>query len=155
MQRHTPFLVAFIMCVPGSAQSQRVPDGSDIPVGARVSVVLPDSLRPSSFLTRSRSLMGTVARATNDTLYLQVGTPDTVRVARSSMRRLFISRGISRSRSALQQGVFAGAMFMLIAQGTPDNRTSFGDALPYGAAGVGLGAIVGALFPYEHWRRVR
>src|SRR5687767_4780726 len=80
------------------------------PVGSRVRVTIPDSLRQDVVLPLARSVIGTLARATPDTLWLEIGSPDSVRVARTTVRRMEVSRGASRVGSALEQGFLLGAM---------------------------------------------
>jgi len=141
-------LVALVAA--GRAQGQAI---ADLPAGARVRITLPDSARPFPFARRARAVIGTVARATMDTLWVQVGGPDTVRVPRGVIRKVEVSRGVSRARSALEMGLLFGVDVGLLVA-THDHHER-GEAVAIGVSAVALGAFIGAVSPYERWRRVR
>lgn len=124
---------------------------------ARVRILLPDSLRAAPLSRPARVLIGTLVRATSDTLYLHLGTPDTVRIARLTVRQVAISRGASRMRSAIQFGMFAGSVSALVGNllDSQSGRSRDRRALTYGGIGVGVGGAIGAISPFEHWRRLR
>ena len=125
------------------------------PVGSRVRVTIPDSLRPDVVQPRARSVIATLARATPDTLWLEIGSPDSVRVARTTVRRLEVSRGASRVESALQQGFVFGAMGYMLVHSISDHPDKRERALRVGLTAAGVAALLGAVRPYEHWRRLR
>src|SRR5687768_15129133 len=79
-------LLAVSACAHANTRPSLPPDGS------RVRVTIPDSLRQDVFMPRTRSFVGTLARSTTDTLWLEIGSPDNVRVARTTVRRLEVSR---------------------------------------------------------------
>ena len=125
------------------------------PEGSRVRVTIPDSLRQDVFLPRARSVVGTLARATPDTLWLEIGSPDSVRVARTVVRRLEVSRGASRVESALQQGIGFGVMSYILVHSLSDRSDRRDRAMKVGLTAAGVAGLVGALRPFERWRRVR
>ena len=125
------------------------------PAGSRVRIAVDDSLRQAPYTSRSRSLIGTLARGTSDTLWLHVAGPDTVRVPRSTVRWMEVSRGASRLSSALEQGFFVAVIFGLPAYGAADDRDEKREAVAIVGGTAVLAAIIGAVRPYERWRRVR
>jgi hypothetical protein len=137
---------------------------TDVAVGTRVRVVLPDSVRQSSGPWRQQWLRGRIAALAGDTLYLRLqGTVAPVAIRRAAIRRIDRSLGVpNRFESALRGAVgwaFAGAA-VGFATGWPDvddrDARSDGDAALLGAAwGAGVGFVIGAILPSERWRRVR
>jgi hypothetical protein len=149
-----PAVVLAALCAapPAAAQAGAAP----APEGARVRLTLADSVRPAPLAPRAAALVGTLARATADTLYVvPAGAATAAAVPRRAVRVLSVSRGVSRPRSALEQAVVGGVTWALLAyaaggtDGAPARRVA-----AYGAAGVGVGAVLGAVRPYERWRRV-
>jgi hypothetical protein len=125
------------------------------PVGSRVRVTIPDSLRATVFTPRAQSVVGTLARSSPDTLWLQLGSSDSVRVARTTVRRLEVSRGASPLASALEQGLVLGVLSYGLAQAQSDRADRHERAVKIGLTAAGVAALVGAMRPYERWRRVR
>jgi hypothetical protein len=121
------------------------------PIGARVRVLLPDSVRAASFGPRGRALVGILARRTTDTLWLDVGSPDTVRLARASIRSVQVSRGASRFASAVELGLVAGTTYAIVAAASAPENARGRRALQFGIGSAAFGALVGALRPYERW----
>jgi hypothetical protein len=124
-------------------------------VGARVRLTLADSARQAPLGPQAAALVGTLARASADTLYVvPAGTVTPAAIPRSAVRALFVSRGVSRRRSAVEQALIGGVTWALLtyatggSEGAPARRVA-----AYGAAGVGVGAVLGAVRPYERWRR--
>jgi hypothetical protein len=152
MNRLLALVLLTSVCDAGRAEAQTI---SSLPAGARVQITIADSARQSPFFPRAKSLIGTVARATPDTLWLQVTGSDTVAVPRGTLRRLYVSRGVSRTRSAVEQALSAGAIAVLIFSAPTDDPLPHRKALGIGAIAAGLGAALGAWRPYERWRRVR
>lgn len=133
--------------------------------GARIRVWVPEPYMQEQGPWRRQQLRGTVASVTPDTLHLTVpGTDGTLAVARSSIRRLDISRGRpSRVASAFERA-FAGAIVGAISVALDNDPT--GSEWPHysrdwraaeeGAKwGAAIGAAVGFILPTERWRRVR
>jgi hypothetical protein len=151
MKRALHIMALVALLVAGDARAQGV---ADLPGGARVRITLPDSLRQAPFLRRTRTVIGTLVRATPDTLWLHVAGPDTLRVPRIATT-VQVSRGASRLRSALEQGLAIGIGVALIHYTSADDTHSRREALPIGGLGVALGAVIGAWSPYESWRTIR
>ena len=126
-------------------------------VGSRVRIGVPDSLRASPFVRRGQWIAGTLVRATQDTLVLHVGGANPLYVARRDVTELSVSEGASRVRSAADHALYAGVLFAIStyyvdhAEGSVQGRHV---ALAAGS-GVALGALLGALSPFEHWRKLR
>lgn len=151
--RRAGLLIAALACVLASrADAQRI---ADVAPGSRVRIAVDDSLRQSPYMSRSRSITGTLARATSDTLWLHVAGPDTVRVPRTTLRRMEVSRGASRVRSALEQGFAVALTFGLAAYVAADDSDERRENFAIVGSTAILAAIIGAVRPYERWRRVR
>ena len=147
------FLIAVVACsVATPAEAQRV---ADVASGSRIRVAVADSLRQEPFLPRTRSFIGTLARATPDTLWVHVAGPDTIRVPRSTVRGMEISRGASRASSALEQGLAVALIFGIPLYAAADDRDERQRAIAIVGSTAVVAAIVGAVRPYERWRRVR
>jgi hypothetical protein len=136
---------------------------TDVAVGTRLRVALPDSLR-QAWAPREQWLRGEVAALAVDTLYLRVpGTEAPVVIRRASIKRLDRSLGVpSRPASAIQGAVgmgIVGALYGVVLKsvGAEDWRhRSLGESTALGAGmGAGVGFVLGALFPTERWRRIR
>jgi uncharacterized protein YcfJ len=110
--------------------------------------------------TRPQALRGTLVAEDADSLTVQVhpGTGP-IRVARSVVRRMYVSRGVpSRSQSAATGavvGAVGGALWGWIYNPEREQRSDQDAALLGAAAGGGFGLVMGALFPAERWKRVR
>ena len=135
---------------------------SAITVGARVQARLPE-LQYQFDGRRGLLIRGRVTALTLDTLYLAVtDSLGPLAVPRRLIQHLDYSRGVpSRSASAARRGLLAGAgaalLFALLNDAEEEpGRMNAGSAALLGA-GVGLttGAVLGALFPHERWKRVR
>ena len=151
--RRTALLIAPLVCVLATrADAQRTVDAA---AGSRVRITVADSLRQSPYMARSTSLVGTLARVTPDTLWLHVAGPDTVRVPRSTLRRMEISRGASRLSSALEQGIFVALVFGPLAYNAADDSHEKRQAVAIVGSTAVLAAVIGAVRPYERWRRMR
>ena len=142
-------LLAVSACAHANARPSLPPDGS------RVRISVTDSLRWAPYAPRSRSFIGTLQRGTSDTLWLHVAGPDTVRVPRSTVRRMEVSRGASRTSSALEQGLFVAVIFGSLAYRAADDSHEKRQAIAIVGSTAVLAAIIGAVRPYERWRRVR
>ena len=151
--KRAPFLIAFVACVvAGRAEAQRV---ADVAPGSRIMVSVADSLRQAPFMPRTRSFIGTFVRTTPDTLWMHVAGPDTIRVPRATVRGMEISRGASRASSALEQGLAVALIFGIPLYAAADDRDERQRAIAIVGSTAVVAAIVGAMRPYERWRRVR
>ena len=151
--RRAPFLTAVVACVLAvRVDAQRL---DDVTPGSRVRVAVADSLRQEPFLPRTHRFIGTLARATPDTLWMHVAGPDTIRVPRSAVRGMEISRGASRAGSALEQGLAVALIFGIPMYAAADDRDERQRAVAIVGGTAVVAAVVGALRPYERWRRLR
>lgn len=151
--RLAPFVIAAAACALATpADAQRL---DDLAAGSRVRIAVADSVRQQPFLPRTRSFIGTLARATQDTLWVHVAGPDTVRVPRSTVRGVEASRGVSRVGSALEQGLSVAAIFGIPLYAAADDRDERQRAVVIVGGTAVVATVVGALRPYERWRRVR
>ena len=99
------FLVAIAMLIGTSSLGAQFP--ADVRAGARVRVWLPDSARQEQGPDRRQLLRGTVESVDGSTLRMRIpGAASSLAVPRSSVRRLDVSRGVSRGASMV---VFAGS----------------------------------------------
>jgi hypothetical protein len=137
---------------------------ADLPVGARVRVWLPEPFRQEEGPLRRQLLRGSVSAVAGDTLLLSIpGAVGAVAISRVSMRRLEMSRGVSRPVSAIERaigGAIGGAISYAALNdpqrsGGPHYRTDWRAAGVGASWGAGIGAVVGFVFPHERWRRVR
>ena len=97
------WLFGVTLCIVATCGAQ---SSDSVAVGARVRVILRDSLRQWTFAPRTQTLIGTVVTRNADTLTLTIGAADTARVSRPQVRGLAVSRGTSRLRSAIAQAAF-------------------------------------------------
>src|SRR5687768_5312557 len=155
------FAVAGLSASPATLHAQFP---TDVQVGSRVRVWLPEEHRQMEGPVRRQQLRGSVDAIEADTLRLSVtGTFGTIAVPRTSMRRLDVSRGVNRGASAAERaagGAIGGAITWALMNdprrsGGPHYRTDWRAAGVGAAWGAGIGAAIGLLFPHEHWNRVR
>jgi hypothetical protein len=155
------FLIVFsvFLAAPALAVAQFP---AEVQPGARVRVWIPETARQEQGPDRRQLLRGTV-ESVDGALRLRVpGTTGSLAIPRATVRRLDVSRGVSRGASMVERavgGALAGAITLAAlndpqrASG-PHFRTDW-EAAGVGAAfGAGFGAVVGLIWPYERWRRV-
>jgi hypothetical protein len=137
---------------------------ADVQVGARVRLLLPEPYRQAEGPVRRQLLRGTVEAVTADTLRLSIrGAVGAIAIPRASVRRLEVSRGVSRPASAVERavgGAIGGAVSWALMNdprrsGGPHYRTDWRAAGVGASWGAGFGALTGLLFPHERWHRVR
>ena len=142
---------------------------ANVAPGARVRVRLPE-VQYQETTPRGHLLRGRVTALTPDTLYLAItDSVGPLALPRPLIQRLDLSRGVpSRGASALRQGVITGALLALtsvLLNEADENPADAGEAAYYiddnlgYLVGVGIGfatgAILGAIFPRERWKKVR
>jgi hypothetical protein len=157
-------IIAAIIALASAPAVLRAQFTDDVTVGTRVRVWLPESNRQSEGPWSRQLLRGSVEGVAGDTLRLSVpGAFGAIAIPRSSMRRVEVSRGVSRPASAFERAV-GGAIGGAISWGLmndprnatgPHYRTDWQAAGVGAAWGAGIGAAIGLVFPYERWRRVR
>ena len=127
--------------------------------GARVQVQLPE--RQYQFSAhRGQMLRGKVTATSADTLYLAVADSiGPLAIPRRLIQHAYLSRGVpSRGESAVRRGIGGAIGGALIGWGIgalDDDIDNSDAALIGGAIGLGTGALLGALFPYERWKRMK
>ena len=148
-------LVVYSVCLgaPAQAQAQRL---ADVTPATRLRLLLRDSLRQHPLAPRKLFVTGQFVRATADSVYLQMAGAAPFGVARAGVP-MWVSRGASRGHSAFRTGAALGLFSAAItyADGRQGRYHQASDAMVGGAIGLGVGAIVGALSPWERWRRLR
>jgi hypothetical protein len=148
-------LVLYSACVgaPAHAHAQQL---SDVPPASRLRLLLSDSLRQQPLAQRKQFVIGQFVRATADTVYLQMSGAAPVGVARSGVP-MWVSRGASRGHSAFLAGTALGLIGAAVTytNGEQGRYHQTSDAMVAGAIGLGIGVIVGAVSPWERWRRLR
>ncbi|MBC7842230.1 MAG: hypothetical protein H7099_07950 [Gemmatimonadaceae bacterium] len=112
---------------------------------------MPDSLRSFFFGARRQVITGALSRVTADSIYLSVRSSAPFAIARSDVRSVRVSRGESRTWSAVQTAALFGMAGVVT---TSSDNTRFPLAARYGI-GLTVGAIVGAIWPYEQWKRIQ
>jgi hypothetical protein len=141
----------------GLAQTASAQRSEEPSVGSRVRIGLPDSVRAYPFVRPGQWVTGTLARTTQDSLVINVGGANPLYVARGNITGLEVSQGSSRMRSAVDHALFGGVLFA-VATYLVDNSEGGLHAQNVAKAagsGVAVGAVAGALSPFEHWRKVR
>lgn len=154
MSRHTRLLCRVacgLIVTVISAAALAAQHLDSLPVGSRISVTLSDSVRQFVFERRLQEMRGTLTLVTPDSLYLRVGPSTPFAIARSDVRGLFVTRGVRRGPSALRTGTFIALIAAFSAQ--REERFSI-QALQVGG-GFAFGAALGAIWPFESWKRVR
>ena len=153
-------LVGLLITAPRLADAQFP---NDVQPGTRVRVWVPETVRQEQSPDRRQLLRGTVESLDGTTLRLRVpGTAGSLAIPRASVRRLDVSRGVSRGASMFERaagGAIGGAVtFALLNDphraGGPHYRTDWRAAGVGAAWGAGIAGIIGFAFPYERWRRV-
>jgi hypothetical protein len=136
----------FVLCVfhfvHGVARAQNAP----LP-GQRVRIAISDSLRVVPFAKRLRPMIGTLQSVSHDSIWVLLANGSATAINRQSVQTISTSRGASRMRSALEQGVFGGLLLYVVSGGTRKHQLSAA------TVGLGIGSVVGAISPYEHWKR--
>jgi hypothetical protein len=130
----------------------------------RVRVWVRDPFRQMDGPSHRQLLRGTVESVDANALRLAVpGTTGSLDIARASVRRIEVSRGVSRPASMVERavgGAIATAVTFALMNdpkrtGGPHYRTDWRAAGVGASWGGGIGAALGVLFPHESWRRVR
>jgi hypothetical protein len=133
----------------------------EIAAGSRVRVRLPEKEYQFDG-RRGHLLRGRVRALSPDTLYLAVtDSIGPIAIPRSVISQLALSRGVpSRAESAVKRGLLNGVLSALVVVAMYELEDSPGDwstgtvALAGGGIGFGLGAIFGAIYPRERWKRL-
>jgi hypothetical protein len=154
-------IVISVLVVPALGAAQGFP--SEVQPGARVRVWLPEPVRQGQAPERRQLLRGTVESVDRGVMHLSVpGTMGSLTIPRSAVRRLDISRGISRPASVVERavgGAISGAVLYAVLNdpkrtGGPHYRTDWRAAGVGAAWGGGAGAVIGFIWPFERWQRL-
>ena len=152
-------VISFLLAAPVTAEAQFP---AEVRPGTRVRVWIPETPRQEEGPNRRQLLRGTV-ESVDATLRLRVpGTTGSLAVPRAAVRRLDVSRGVSRGASMFERavgGAIGGAVTVASLNDPqrsdwPHYRTDWRAAGVGAAWGAGFGAVIGAIWPYERWRRV-
>jgi predicted outer membrane lipoprotein len=154
------FLIAGLGCIALQAAGAQWP--AHVTPGARVQVRLPEIQYQFDWV-RGQPIRGRVASLASDTLYLAVGDSlGPLAVPRRLIQRLEYSKGVpSRLASATKRGLLSAAAFALVAafinehEDEPHDHSTGDVALVWGGLGLVTGAVLGAIFPIERWKKVR
>ena len=153
-------VISFLLAAPRLADAQFP---ADVQPGMRVRVWIPEAVRQEQAPERRQLLRGTVESAEGGMLRLRLPrTGGSLVIPRASVRRLDVSRGVSRGASMLERAaggaIGSAIVFALLndprRSGGPHYRTDWRAAGVGAAWGAGIGAVVGLTWPYERWRRV-
>jgi hypothetical protein len=151
------YLIAATVVSVGFARTVAAQLPEEPRVGSRIRIGLPDSLRVSPFVRRGQWVAGTLVRATPDTLVLHVGGANPLYVARRDITGMAVSEGASRGRSAVGHAFVSGLIFAFATycvDGAEGNVNGRHIAIAAGS-GVAIGAVAGALSPFEYWRKLK
>ena len=133
-----------------------------VALGQRVRIQLADTLRQWEGPAFRQSLRGTLIAWTTDSVRIVLpANAGSAAIPVAAVRRLDVSGGTSRMRSALRQGLAIAAFGALTAvywRGADRSNWlsegSYETSLARGAAvGAVIGVGVGAIWPHERWRR--
>ncbi len=136
---------------------------ADVQRGTRVRVWIPEEARQAEGPNRRQLVRGTVESVDATTLRLRIPSiAGTLAIPRASVRRLDVTRGVSRGASMFERAVGGALAGAIVLGSMNDPRNSTGpnfrtdwEAAGVGAAfGAGVGAVVGLIWPHERWRRV-
>src|SRR3954464_10846578 len=156
------YFALILICVGSALNDAAAQWPAQVTPGARVQVRLPEIQYQFNW-TRGQPIRGRVASLASDTLYLAVGDSlGPLAVPRRLIQRLEYSKGVpSRFASAARNGLLSAAGFALVAAfvnevGEEPHKNSTGDvALVWGGVGLVTGAVLGAIFPIERWKKVK
>jgi hypothetical protein len=132
---------------------------SEMVPGLRVQVQVPERQYQSD-AHRGQMLRGKVRAISADTLYLAVADSiGPLAIPRRLIQHAYLSRGVpSAGESAIRRGLGGGIGGALVGWGIGvlgDDIDEGNAALIGGAIGLGTGALFGALFPQERWKRMK
>ena len=148
-------LAVYSICLgaPAQAHAQHL---ADVTPATRLRLLLPDSLKQQPFAPRKHFVTGQFVRATADSVYLQMSGTAPFGVSLAGVP-MWVSRGASRGHSALRAGAALGLFSAAVTytDGRQGRYHQTSDAMVGGAIGLAVGAIVGAVSPWERWRRLR
>ena len=138
---------------------------TDLQVGTRIRVWLPEPHPQMEGARRQQLLRGTVDAVEADTLRVSIpGAFGSVAVPRASIHRLEVSRGqpdrLSSAADRVVGTALAGAALFVLMNRPPgaresSYRTNWRAAGAGAATGAGFGVFLGLVLPHERWRRVR
>ena len=131
-----------------SADAQVLPDSL---ASRRIRVFLDPIDREVEGYGYAPAVRGTLMNVTADSIRMVIhDATSPMTVAASGIRRIDVSRGVSRSRTALGVGLLWGLTW-----GSMSSLSDREDDMwLWAAGGFALGAVFGAIFPQEHWKRV-
>jgi hypothetical protein len=155
------FLLALSLLAASSAASAQFP--SEVQPGTRIRVWIPEAARQDQTPEHRQLLRGSVESIDGSILRLGIpGTSGSLAISRASIRRLDVSRGVSRGASMFERaagGAIGGAITYAL-MNDPRRRGGPHYKRDWRAAGVGaewgaaVGAVIGFVLPHEGWRRV-
>lgn len=145
-------MMLIVIVSAGSSRMSTAQSLTTVAPGTRVQLVLADSLRQGPLFAARQVLVGTLTRVTADSIWLQPKGVAEFSVSRAAIRSARASRGVSRVRSAATFGLGLGLTAATLQLAKRDSRD---DVLGVGGVTLGVGIILGASSPFEHWRRLQ
>lgn len=128
----------------------------DLPLGQRVKFEYADSVRLVPIGRSRQQLTGVLTADSADAVQLRLPTGDVVTLRRESLKRAWVSNGVSRGRSAFVMAVSLSATgYLTSSPRSWRGESSNGDGLIGAAIGAGIGTALGLIRPFETWKRVR
>jgi hypothetical protein len=144
---------SFLLALSSPSEGQLLPDSL---LDRRVRLHLVRQARSIEGAVDRQMLRGTVSAVTTDSVTIQIHPAASgTSVAITGIHQIDISRGVSRSRTALKAGIGVAALSGL--QRLRDMERgghSTNDVLMWAAGGFVLGGVFGLLLPAEQWKRV-
>ena len=144
--------LVLVVTVGAAAQVGHAQSLATLSLGTRVQLVLKDTLRQAPLTSGRQVIAGTLVRVTTDSVWLRLNGVAPFGVTRTAITSARASRGVSRLRSAVTFGLGIGLAATALELGYEGERRS---VLAMGGVGLGVGAVIGAISPFETWRRLR
>ena len=156
MQRRNLILIAIGLLATGSStvSAQALPDSM---LDQRIRIHFARQERSLEGNAPRQALRGVLTRVSEDSITIRFhpsASPVTVSV--NGVQQIDLSRGVSRSRSAVKQALL-GAVYMGALGTLSDHEFGGGstqNALIWAGGGLIIGAIMGSVLPEESWKRV-
>ena len=159
--RRVFFVVALLSSLGVASADAQARDS--LAAGTRVRLHLTPTESPAGGVADRQNLTGTITATSPDSLTIQFHPAVApVSLGWSAVDRAYRSRGVpTRAQSAARAGLYGAAswaaMFFLLDRNQQDPvfSSNASAALWGGGLGAAFGAVVGARYPTERWKRLR
>jgi hypothetical protein len=147
-------VAAVLALVSGDVHGQWVADSL---VGHRVRIHLARQVRSVEGAVARQQLRGTLTRVSPDSIVVSIHpSAASVHVATAGVHQVDVSRGISRSRNAVIQGLHGAAIWAVLGSTHPEGIGGgpTENILAWARGGFIVGAVIGTMLPQERWKRI-